>query len=761
MTQNSSSDGKSDLRRLHAMFVENFNYVNFFIATKHEEIVKMIDSIEEVHHRVQCSDEPPIWKHIQLDELMYHCLTTSNTIKKLSLFMLIQKIACKKILKKFVKHYKNKDTAQRFTAKLMYYLQNNKASLINFSLTETTKRLTEITTTIKEDRKVLKNSASLSHRTKSLASLYSYPQSETVSLESRAPGQQYSGNPGGRFDLIVNLKKNFSLDFLMSNDSNTFNATVLYLNVFLDLESYASPTLMSIVYLQNEDMLKEPSYILSYEGDMNSILVSHVGGLRKYAYCSLPNYILDLFLSRSVEEDPAKLADITNKIRIFFQEERPTSLTRAALDCVRGKKLKPKMKVILNRTRFILKKNFLEEDEDELASISQTSEGSTVKRQYQDDYYINLDSEIYTTSDTEKMMSFSFDTEGYDNFIFNHLSVTSNDSNLSDFKNNLSTDIQDHALTSQYCSRTLRRLPENIQRLVNNNTYLNIFKDMNLYQYMLSCYYNIIPSEQHINNHYSQLLSLNLLKNHEIRVNKENQAKEESMMFQEKSSKILSHKKSLGNIQPPQLVKNDSFQSFATLSNNSIFSTYDAASDDDYSTRFVDNTSQKPAYFSFFENFINDILRLRPSYNISQEARPLLTNSGSYYSSIYDELPYYNQDNEQRSALQSSDQMLSLGYFSFSAISIFIAGIELGIVYSLILAEDEFSRFSIFDNIGLLFVLIIGMLSSLIFSVLSINLKYQRTRCPPLYHSIIIWSGLTIVCICFLWIFFKIIRDLT
>ena len=76
-------------------------------------------------------------------------------------------------------------------------------------------------------------------------------------------------------------------------------------------------------------------------------------------------------------------------------------------------------------------------------------------------------------------------------------------------------------------------MPKKIQTILNNNPSLTLFKQLNFYQYQLSCYHNIIPQGELINNHYNNLLNLNLLKNFENLQTINEQATQEHELIEE------------------------------------------------------------------------------------------------------------------------------------------------------------------------------------------------------------------------------------
>lgn len=954
----------TNLAPLHKAFIENFDYINLFVQTKHGELVRKFNYFDSYFNQLvsvvdTCNKSKLRSILIEIDEIFYQIIEISLVLKNLSKFILIQKIALKKIFKKFLKYYnQDKQKSLKFVVNLKNYLLLNKFSFINFDLSDLTLKLTNIITSIKYEQKRFNNliddspedGLTINNRKNSLYSISStlislnsqyqnsilprnpsitsyhnfqaYAESEINQPQTKSTYhiQQDPPTPDANFDLVILLKKNFSLHCLIPDDLNTLNELVLNLNIYLNFKNYSetnantdsinimgargsfsgsiaegsspgtvhprpprsastannevdtSYSFLSYIYLTQElDLYAEPSYVITQKNLPVSIIIGHTGGLRKYCYCILPNEVVQLFLDHLNDR---KNDDIRSRLFDYFQENDVSPLTRKTLDSILKGNRKPTMKLLCKRARYILKKSGNDDDDDDEYAVAEEGEGTSsdkVKREYQDDYLVTLDHDICTTNNTKYASSLSFfDDESnelehylnvFENFPHNHLSFYSNDSNLCNFENSLETeiDVKDGLLVNNYSSSLLRKLPTKIQNLITLNNSLSLFKGLNFYQYMISCYFNLVPRGDYAKNHYSYLLNLNLLKNFENIENFANQMNSENSIIKAKSNRILRHqlsmklldtrahytnlntshcpefylKSKLNKSSPSETVPNNSLgsQTSTRLLNQSIFTNNGKNDDDepdiedenealagisptellrfrqaqfgvdddddiygdddaavgnnDYSFFLrLNNDEEQSGLRAFVLHFLHiknklianftsprtseqQALKSRRDLEAYPGSRSFNDDSYSKLMSMHDPNPYANYDsineepptfmdrnkfvNIQYQYEMDYDQTLTYIYFSLNILSIFLSGIELGIVYSIFMKIDGDSQFLLVDNVWLVLVLVMGLLLSLIFSMMSINLIFQRYHQAPLFHSFVIWSGFSVVCLCCIW----------
>ena len=605
-----------DLSSLHHAFIENIDYVNLFIQTKYGELNRKFAFLESIfnnllHIKDEINDYDSLRSFlIEIDELFYQAIELSIILKNLSKFILIQKIAIKKIFKKFLKYYQYKKIGGKFVLELKdNHLINNPRSFVNFDLTQLTLKLTNLINLIKYERKFVECFNGDLHRKNSLFSLASslntasdYQTSilanqnnhstnantsqpipnkngtftTTTATTNSSPNtaittatnttanyfnsnpQQIPTSPEEHFDLTVLLKRNFQCHCLVPNELTS--DIILNLNVYLNLKCIED-NLVSVIYL-NQDLLKEPALILSNDTSQLSIVMAPTGGLRKYSYCILPNDIVRVFLShlqdRANEEYKSQLLD-------YFQES--SQLTKKTIDFIISNDYLPVSKTFCQRSRFRIDKTTGGDDDlvtadgnlaDEIGSSNQQLQLQQQQQPSQpdeNDYYIALESNISTTNKPKYINTIDFPEtfNDMDCFPHSHLGIFSNHLNLSEFESSLTTEVdsQTGVLRNRYSSSFARRFPKKLQMILQNNA-VSLYKGFNFYQYQISCYYNIVPNGEFINNHYSNLLNLNLLKEFEDIDACNQQLNQEEGLIRAKSDDIMKHKMSIQNLQQQQ-----------------------------------------------------------------------------------------------------------------------------------------------------------------------------------------------------------------
>ncbi|KAG7665706.1 uncharacterized protein J8A68_000726 [[Candida] subhashii] len=902
ITQNHSHNTQT-LPKLKQSFIDNFDYINLFIATKYGELLRKYNYYEVYFHQLlnnsiisssPSANNEEVIRHvlIELDEIFYQIIEISIELKKLSKFILIQKIAIKKIFKKFLKYYTSKNNT-KFILELKSYLTSNPKSLINFDLSSLTLKLTNFINLIKYERRRFNNlftittnttttsrSAMPMDRKLSLFSIASTLISDThyqnsvirpnhrrnnstfgqasISSQRQQPQRSQSQNRPiphiqqdpisleSHFDLSIYLKKNFQLHALIPQDSNTLNEIILNFNIYLNLKniSTSSTDYVSYIYLTHDNLSIEHSTIVSTSNSDSSIIIAHIGDLRKYGYCILPNNIVQLFIShlndRSNEEIKQQLID-------YFQQNECSHLTKKTIDYIVSHNLKPTLKLFCKRLRYIVD----EEDSNDVNEVNENNnqecesvidddvededdeDQRSIISSYTDNrYLIALDSEISTTNEKSYVNTVEF-PENYDSFdLFphNHLAIYSNDSTLSNFEKSLETliDVKDGLVKNQY--GTMKKLPKKVQTILNNNC-VSLFKGLNFYQYQLSCYYNIIPNGEFINNHYTNLLNLNLFKNFENIESLNQQINEENDLITKKSYKIIQHKMSMKSLHSPMNTFDNQKTNSLGSSTNSIFEAVansneneeeDGGSispdelvqfnnddtimedgdneeddeEDDYAIylkmdehgshdsslnnfiltvlnfknrlfkhvdkpkrRKLQNPTRKkkinenPVFISDEEQYLDPYTKLLSCYHSGNFNNNSGTGTPGGYDSINEEPPTFLQRNQYHLKYhQQYDQTLSYIYFSLDLISLFLSGIQFGIIYSIFATSSSTdSQFLIGNNVGLMIVLILGIALSLVFSMISINLMYYRYTDVPSAHSWLVWSGFVMVACCCIW----------
>ncbi|CAI5758205.1 unnamed protein product [Candida verbasci] len=719
--QNSSEDdhqpSNSDLEDLHKLFTDNFDYINLFIQTKYGELNRKLHYFQQYFNSIINSEISCTSFLIEIDEIYYQILNLSIILKNLSKFIIIQKIAIKKIFKKFIKYYKYKRQGYKFIYNLKQDLIDNSQSFINFDLSKLTLKLTNFINVLQYEKNKLENLPELNRKNSlfSIASTNNSSEYQNSILPQFTTSQNdFEQNPQSiesQFDLTIYLKKNFQLHALIPNDS--YNDILLNFNIYLNLKTLPD-SLISYTYLTN-NLINEPAIIISIDNFNYSTIIAPIGELRKYSYCILPNEIIKIFINhlndRNNEEYKSKLFE-------FFHNSN--QLTKKTIDFIVKNNLKPNLKLFCKRKRFII------EQED------------------QEDYLGTLDSEIYTTNDQSIVNSINsvsnFDQLDY--FPQDHLCIYSNDLNLSNFEDSLITEINKDGIIENSHSN-FKKFPSKVQSILSNSS-VTLFKRLNFYQYQLSCYYNIIPNEEYINNHYTNLLNLNLLKKFEFIDLNNHQLNQEQNIILAKSNNLIQHKLSMQSIQEQQQPikeENESIKSsiFEFPPNEEL-----SISPNDLFNFDLENENK----------FINKLMTFKEKWFTTSKTpeNPLLYSNYSTYDSINEEPEsYLSRNNQQIKYEIEYDQTLSYIYFTLNLVSLFLSGLQLGIIYSIFNNLNEDSQFLIIDNFGIVLILSISMIISILFCLISSNLLHYRNHKPPQFHKFIIYSGFIITVSDCLW----------
>ncbi|CAK9438962.1 uncharacterized protein LODBEIA_P31860 [Lodderomyces beijingensis] len=781
-----------DLDELRSAFIENFEFINLFIATKHGELTRKFKNLEYVFNRLRddedengnasgndaCCDDMNCFL-IEIDELFFQAIELSIALKDLSKFILIQKIALKKIFKKFLKYYKHKKQGCKFVSELKNLLFQDSKAFINFDLTKLTLQLTNFINLVKYERNMLESFyTNTLHRKNSLFSIASTTNSSNDYQNSILPKnnndsrqstniQQVPSTSESYFDLVILLKKNFKCDCLIPLDLT--NDILLNFNVYLGLKNVGDD-FMSAIYL-NQDLLKEPAIIISSNLNDFSLIVAPIGGLRKYSYCILPNPIVEIFLNHLQKRNQEEI-----KLQLFEYFQTATALTKKTINFILANDYLPKSKVFFKRSRFKIEGNG-DDDGDVVVAADQESGGLGVENPTSEQgFYLSFESDISTTDKPQYINTVAFPQtrDQMDPFPHNHMGVYSNDLNLSEFESSLTTkvDLKTGVVENKYSSTILRRLPKKLQTILNHNC-VSLYKGFDFYQYQISCYYNIVPNGDFINNHYTNLLNLNLLKKFENVESSCQQTNEEDSIIRQKSTDIMKHKVSIQSLQQAH-AEHDQHNSRGSSifeephEQETLSISPDPLDDHHHMNKLVSSVlnfknrlfrgtvEEKTPKISYENPFYHeeDELELDPYTKLISVYQNDNYNTSGYDSINEEPISYLHRNDYQMKYQMDYDSTLSYIYFAMTIISLFLSGIQLGIIYSIFntsLSGGSNSQFLIRDNLGILIVLVLAMIVSLLFNLIAINLLFHRFDVAPSFHCSIVWGGFLFTCLGCLW----------
>lgn len=826
-----------NLSNLRQKFLENFDYLNLFVTTKSGELARKLKASQHEFQIIQNSpDDSSAAKLAKLGALNYQIINDiSIELRKLTKFILVQKIAVKKIFKKFAKHYPDENASRNFIASLHQVLQTNPSSFINVDLTLITSQLLLLLEDLDHELRYLlellhkkpvylplphgelkktHSTTTIKTTRSSLASATSSP--ENVHID---PLIDNSIDQVAKFDLITKVKKNFHLQALILRDISSRNDVGLSMHVYLNIPQLSDQTRISAILLTEGTDDDSPSYIVSYDSLPISVVVAHTGGLRKYSYCCLPNSIIESILHILKQENIALKKELENLLYKLINTKTLSAMAQTTINTLLLQNLTPSLKMVCDRTRYFVRKDQADEDidpGDDTKSASpldsiidpENKTASTVDTKvYEDNYFMTLDENIHTSNSFGNKIS--FDTSDLDPFPFNIFSIHSNDSNLHNFEATLSSTIDDNVLQSKYREITMRKMPVKVQNLL-GNTSVHLFKNLSIYDYMRSCYHNIIPDDQ--NNHYSKLLNINLLKNFENVdiVNRQNSV--DDSIIQDKARSILRRQMSCKSLQDFTLgqapnsaeenrtaderlsraenvfetesaVKERAFPGQGTMAStyhaydNSQLALFQKFNDlenldyDDEDSYFVYLSFNNELDDSWLNNILLSFIKFKHRMRRALDAFDLRPNHTRLwrspkekllpdreamlnYDSINEDPTFFNNVNDyQIQLIYDYDHVLSVVYFTLCFSALFIAGINLGIVYGLLKIQLDNRDVYVVSNPLMMIMLVFGYLVSLVLSMTSINLNFQRFRSTPAVHLGIIWAGFLGVVATVIWSF--------
>lgn len=780
-----------DLSPLQHKFLANFEYLDLFVSTKSGEISRKLVSHALQLKAIVGSPALTLAKLDQLDSIHLNAINeVSLELRKLNKFLVVQKIAVRKIFKKLCKHYPDPAAAQALVANLNRVLHNDR-SFMQFDSSAQTSKLLKLLLDIDHELRALQ--AQL-HRPKvaqarsSTGSIRTMPESIATASDEPILDFDISSTLADavRFDLITALKKNFFLHTLLPKDLASRNDFTLSMEVFLKIPKVCTKTRISMVYLAVSAEDPCPSMAISYQDSQLSILIVYTGGLRKYLYCIVPNDVLETLYS--VCSSSALMLDTQNLLLAKFRSISISNKAERLVRHIAQANIKPTLKVILDRSRYVLKPS-ADEPLDAFQTLNHDHGNSIASSSttFKNDFDLLIDENIYTTANVP--LKNCYDTSTMDPFPFNYFTIASNDPTLHDFEDSLTTNITGNVLQNTFRPILAKKLPAKIQSILKTSS-MYMFKNFSLTEYMRSCYYNTIP--QDTNNHFSRLLSVNLFKNHESVEFVNNQDCVDDSIIQDKNRVIFKRQQSYRSLQSAAGGFDDEHYNSDSTSNKTSPNPYNDLTNpfehhSEYYLRKLslieqsndENNEQSYIMYLGLNNNLDDtllnnlvLLFIRLKYHPANPFRSKPTPHDPYllsrqygghkahpakfpeltYDSINEDMTYMNNTNDYQLKLISDyDHILSIFYFTLCSSSIFISGINIGILCSLQRLQQDDLKFSILDNPIIVCLLIFGFLVSLICSMTSIALS---TKCfSPLSatHSAILWSGLTLVICIIMW----------
>lgn len=721
-----------DLLGLEAKFSLNFEYLNLFHSTKIGEISRKVAHYSNTLSAILGATADPASRFAKVNQLHYEVVNdVAAELRKLTRFVLVQKIAVKKICKKFIKHHPDRAASVALVDRVTLGL-HTRPSFANHDIGPLAQLLSDLLNALESHLKALQAQLDRTVRSSTLSQQSIYEPVSTDVLTAQVC----------KFDLVTMLKKNFSIHMLLPKDSTARADLALNLNVYLQMPRLEEQTRILVVYLTAAVNDPNPLYILSYADHPVSVVVVHTGGLRKHSYCCVPNAVAQALLqSKALNTQQMELSD-------YLRSDCVSPMTHTALTSLLESAVAPLLKVVMTRSRYFLYKDPLHDlppftplhslTDIHAAALAPLTVDSKV---YGDNYYMLLDEDIYTSNNVGSTIN--YDTDGMDPFPFNTFAVHSNDTNLHAFEASLTTSINGNVLDSVVRPVALRRIPVKLQNFVRNRL-VHLFKLFELLDYMRLCYFNVIPETA--NNHYLKLLTLNLLKKHEQTVS---ETPIDEFLIHDKTRVILHRQKLYRSLTEEHI----GYLPYVKTQDGCKGRDKDAFG---YGAMFGIDVLDEDSYLVYLaynsdleENPLNSIvlalMRLRRQFSRIAPRKLLMDYESANYDSMNDEPLYYSSTNDFRRQLTHDyDSMLAILYFMLCFTALFMAGINFGIIFGILKLQREDVRLDVAENIVVVFLLAAGFLVALLFSICSIKLLGQRFNNLPT-HSSIVWTILAMV----------------
>lgn len=786
---------------LRALLLENFDYVNLFLYTKLGEIERKVYYLYQAYQNVldqlsagasgvlklagalpaplvalvggaletvalAAALVAPLTalgaaltapRLLQLDAILYQLIPLLHTLSHLLKYLVLQRIATKKLFKKLVKHLRHRDQAQQFVAEMRDYALKPTPLFLTMDVAPLNYKVANFICELRGHQRAARARRRGSGAGERRLSIF------TVDFSGVHP-QQVPPTTECLFDLSVLLKKNFRLDFLVS-DAAVLDL-VLNMNVYLNCEpTQPAPRGRMSYTVLFDTPRRHPSFIISHEGAETLTLVTYTGGLRKYSYCILPTPILQKLLDYI---SGAGVEATKNDIYQYFVELKMLPLTRNTIDTMLAHNLVPQCRLVFTRQRFVMLSTPGHDDElaDPLADLhDQISVASW--QQYQDEYLMVLDTDVYTTNDAKQVHLLLFPDnveDSWDRFPHNHLCIHTNDSLLQKFDALVSTEVKNGVVTLRWLELALRKLPGPVQNLV-ELTAVVLFRQLSFVTYMLLCYFNVVPASDDANNHYLRLLGLNLLKNAENVERFTNQLRQEHLIIKARLEMIIKRQLSQNNTHAGYYHTKLSLGLMGLVGSHTLTpSMFD--NDDDYDTNGTDDLLEeagpKDAYAMLLRVQLlqplvwNQVVVrvLKWNHKWQPTTPPLLSEAEVLggYGLVDEEEGFLGRNYVVEQFQHDYDQVYSHVYFSLSFLAIFVATIELGIVYLVFATLTPGQNLLLRENVGIVVVMVLGMLLSIIFLLAAINLSLLRFTRPRAFHQYVVWAAFTVVVNCCIWL---------
>ncbi|ODQ78641.1 hypothetical protein BABINDRAFT_167843 [Babjeviella inositovora NRRL Y-12698] len=395
------------LRELRAAFVAQIDFVSLFVSLKRGELErKLVYYQNSLHSLLQIPAAHSTLRKKKMVYLSNEIHQLSGDLKNLTHFVLIQKVALKKLFKKFLKHYKGgknsvatpqdlvpeeglpqestlkgigKPVDARDPLESVPDDQDSPVPYTDKASTRSAQKLVNSVILYLNTHPQSFITLDLTPLILELAFFFEYlsnPDSTTQNIDTFLSSQKANNNM--TFDLDCTVKHHSQAVFVVDGD----NLPELRLNLMVsgkqfrlvsdELQSFKSESLrhltkkdpkthsstslassyarahtdsvLSYIYLTNDKNTN--ALVISSQGKLTSLVISPVGGLRGYAYCELSNELLNATIL-----SPKASAEFV--VQSLQKAGCYNGLAKMSVDWILEKGLRPHYKTRMARARFV------------------------------------------------------------------------------------------------------------------------------------------------------------------------------------------------------------------------------------------------------------------------------------------------------------------------------------------------------------------------------------------------------------------------
>ncbi|CDK24178.1 unnamed protein product [Kuraishia capsulata CBS 1993] len=299
------------MKQLYTAFKDQIEFVSLFVASKHGEFQTRLQLLQRRFSSGNYSRE-----------LQKDLVELSHDFQKISRFIMLQKLALRKLFKKFLKHsrYRYKeDFVERIK---LNFLDGNPDSFVNLSLDDSIQSLGRMLDSMNEPTQSTPRSASAavpSSTPRSVADQFARFDLESIQKASNV--ELYWVHQDNLAELKLNLFSNFKSNFITSK-----NQTDLWLTNLDEVEV--------------KDFSAIPCTITSYSSDDKPLVLTPTGGLRQVSFTRLNTHSVS-FLQQIGETDDWHSYMVAN-----------SRMSQMSIDFIRSRGLVPCFKTSSDKLRF-------------------------------------------------------------------------------------------------------------------------------------------------------------------------------------------------------------------------------------------------------------------------------------------------------------------------------------------------------------------------------------------------------------------------